>query len=376
LDWDRDGVVDTRQDNSNFDKNGNSIADWLEGSTDQNWVYNGNTGWDDVATLKANQVYGPSAEDIRAMYNMVAQGQAEQYNSWGVPNSGFMNNIAYAVREFGGDQDMNGNTSPLEQILNPSGVKYEWKVPAKKPIKTYKNIEEMFELDDYFTRPIKVTVNENTVKITAYIEYVGLSNELYPGTWARDSKGNIIGGKTYAQVATEGILKIWNANNLGGNHFDFNGIKVNVITEIINKDDYTGRYNRFMRINLSDEEGGGVTKGTESIGRNPRIFLTSDAGDIDVSRFGRVAAHEFGHALGIGDAYDDEDKNRLDAIENSEVPGNDIMRGSINGSIITANDVEMVLRAWDTGYRQDFTDHSYGFLGIFDRHKSEVIRAK
>jgi hypothetical protein len=111
LDWDRDGVVDTRQDNSSFDKNGNSIADWLEESTDQNWVYNGNNGWDDVATLNPEQASGPTAEDVRSMYNVVAQGQAAQYNSWGVPNSQYMNDVAQLMKVFEEDHDVNSTTS-------------------------------------------------------------------------------------------------------------------------------------------------------------------------------------------------------------------------------------------------------------------------
>jgi hypothetical protein len=210
------------------------------------------------------------------------------------------------------------------------------------------------------------------------VEYIGLTSQIYPGTETRDNKGNVIGGKTYAQVANEGILAIWNANNLGGNEFDFDGFNVSVITDIINKENYTGPEIKFMKIELDDEVGGGVTHGTGTIGKNPDIYLTSEYknGLIDTSQFGRAAAHEFGHALAIGDAYGDTGKNRDPAPNKSgEVPKSDIMRGSYDGSALSANDVEMVLQAWKTGERQDFTSHMYGWFGFFHRNKSSVIKA-
>ena len=54
----------------------------------------------------------------------------------------------------------------------------------------------------------------------------------------------------------------------------------------------------------------------------------------------QVAAHEFGHLLGIGDAYEENGVAKIQPTE--EVPMEDIMRG---GSVITYNHIEIIFLA-------------------------------
>jgi hypothetical protein len=94
LDWDQDGKVDTRKDKANFDKNNNAIADWLEKDTDENWVFNGSDGWDDIEIV--GDVEGPTAEDIRLEYDKFAQ--EAMYTADGIPKYNFFDTVTDYIR--------------------------------------------------------------------------------------------------------------------------------------------------------------------------------------------------------------------------------------------------------------------------------------
>jgi hypothetical protein len=91
---------------------------------------------------------------------------------------------------------------------------------------------------------------------------------------------------------------------------------------------------------------------------------TSNNNDlVQVYKF--VVAHEFGHTLGISDAY--ERPGSKAARETPEVPLNEIMRSS--GGTINTNTIEMVLEAWSTNQWQCFD-------GSNTYSKSKVLRLK
>ncbi len=79
-----------------------------------------------------------------------------------------------------------------------------------------------------------------------------------------------------------------------------------------------------------------------------QIFLVyQDINDEEL--FKRGSAHEFGHVLGLGDAYDVgryiEGDNRF--IDSQEVPLNDIMNlHYLDDAHVTLNDIEMLIHAW------------------------------
>lgn len=89
--------------------------------------------------------------------------------------------------------------------------------------------------------------------------------------------------------------------------------------------------------------------------------------DYTEDEYGRTVAHEFGHILGLDDAYGGG--SRPDAKVTIEVPDNGWLKGDImrNNGYVTPNDIEMVWEAWKTNMWQYFQD--------YDGHiKSSVIK--
>ena len=85
-------------------------------------------------------------------------------------------------------------------------------------------------------------------------------------------------------------------------------------------------------------------------------------------QLGSVAAHEFGHILGLGDAYGEGSRPEVSR-ETSEVPLYDIMRNSYGN--VTLNDIEMVWRARVTNTYQSFQNWK---SGRYSYKKSRAIK--
>ena len=73
-----------------------------------------------------------------------------------------------------------------------------------------------------------------------------------------------------------------------------------------------------------------------------------------------IAAHEFGHALGLGDAYEETraGRKRRKAAPIDKVPENDLMRGA-HGDMsdsVSVTDILMLLRAFETNSEQGFPE--------------------
>lgn len=89
-----------------------------------------------------------------------------------------------------------------------------------------------------------------------------------------------------------------------------------------------------------------------------------------LKNFINIAAHEFGHVLGINDAYQKGVASNPTAT--SEVPDKDIMRSityaTFYDPIVTPNDIEMAWEAWKKNSMQNF-------VGVWLlQEKSEVVR--
>jgi hypothetical protein len=70
--------------------------------------------------------------------------------------------------------------------------------------------------------------------------------------------------------------------------------------------------------------------------------------------FMSIAAHEFGHALGLWEAYG----SAFPYAYNDEIPSSSIMGTSNGNNIVTNNELEMILWAWRTNDMQYFGELS------------------
>ena len=100
-------------------------------------------------------------------------------------------------------------------------------------------------------------------------------------------------------------------------------------------------------------------------GKIPKMWLRPEYDDkkngvFAVKKFFRGAAHEFGHALGIDDAYAATDRNLPEAPnDNINVFPNSLMKNHLATTyIISGNDIEMLLWAWTTKNWQQYQPDS------------------
>lgn len=244
--------------------------------------------------------------------------------------------------------------------------------------------------------PVQVTRAGNDVNIKAYIGFSGDANQLMPSTVTSyitsPNSASPQSGFTYAEIAAQGIANNWSgAFAIGGqninlkttiysNNYSPNHILNNVIASDkqeflnINVDSEIGRSNQNdgnVISYIQDFLFGGRTKSGEVVYDNwsvdnpgkiklyasteysnvcynpndPSSYLTYSA-----ERFGGLASHEFGHALGLGDAYGEKGYRNSAPVNNYinndhiTIPENDLMRGSKGN--VTSADVYYMLNAW------------------------------
>jgi hypothetical protein len=99
----------------------------------------------------------------------------------------------------------------------------------------------------------------------------------------------------------------------------------------------------------------------------------------------RTCAHEFGHVLGLEDAYPDDEQDRPDAPVTVEVPGATPVNGAStimrNKYYACANDIEMAVEAFLSGEKQYYVSYVDDWLNDgklyarIKREQSPVIRS-
>lgn len=266
--------------------------------------------------------------------------------------------------------------------------------------------------------PIKLIRTENDIIITAFITFTADADSYFPGS-----------GETYAEVAAKSIMNIWKGNfiiegksmKLETFIFSNNSSPNNVFTPL-----FTNRKQKLIKMyigagpkgHLSSLPGNlamrshegmniiGAILNKESIlkwsverSSSPIVIYdhirSSKTGKMEfIGRnwFEQTTAHEFGHALGLGDAYNagyrggswagsvdgyyapysyqvEDDYGNLSYVY---VPDNDIMLEGETHNYVSCNDVRMVLDAYKTGKLQFFP---WGSKNYKDRYKvSKDIR--
>lgn len=261
--------------------------------------------------------------------------------------------------------------------------------------------------------PIKVIRVGNDVKITAFVKFSGDADRFFPNS-----------DETYAEVAAKSIMHIWKGN------FDVDGKAVKVETFIYSNNIspnnilmpvFTEKKQKFLKmrvgagprghlsslpgaLSMRSHEGMniiGAILNNESIlkwsiekSSSPIVIYdhtrSSKTGKMEfIGRnwFEQTVAHEFGHSLGLGDAYNagyrggrwagsldgyyapysykvEDDCGKWKYVV---VPDNDIMLEGESHNFVSSNDIRMVLNAYRTGKLQLFP---WGSKDFMDRYKT------
>ncbi len=230
-------------------------------------------------------------------------------------------------------------------------------------------IETMFKLSEKNSpkNPIYIDVDGNDITITAYIHFTYDAVEIFPGT-----------NKTYAQVAAEGIESIWTTTFSGGKLgdivYDFvPGLRGTVKTNVIYDTSYHpfSYEHKYFSVRIYNQAGvsqsGGYGNWSWSVSNPGIIEIYSDDSrnnnpPYTEAEYRFVAAHEFGHILGLSDAYPAANNNKK-IVDNAEIGSDGIMYSNI-AAVIYSNDIEMILEAFSVNQKQYH-------LG---KNKSRVVR--
>jgi len=255
---------------------------------------------------------------------------------------------------------------------------------------------------------IKVIRIENKINIDAYVKFTGDADFVFP-----DSIGNV----TYGEVAASGIVNNWTESFTNNQWYDFGGNSISVTTKLygdssnnkILKESKSSDKQQYLNIVINQigvrgtsyQRNANITIGelacdfvagdwsfySWEVGSNSfiELYATSESGiNKTQAQFARTAAHEFGHALGLGDAYgggnmlftrpEAKEKDEVPAFknENGKITKGTIMRDIWDESTVVANDLEMVWEAWRTNKEQNYSTYS---VSPYNQHtKSRVIR--
>lgn len=257
---------------------------------------------------------------------------------------------------------------------NPSDLRYKRLDPMQK-----NTLETLYpDINNYnnSNNANYITIEDNTIYITSRILFTGDAYSYFPNN-----------NMTYAEVIEEGIESRW-TSTLYGSDYDFvKGMKINVVTDVVPVECIDNRkYMTLEVINSSD----GIPNtqfypewSTYNVGKISMYKKDErNQDEYNYQKYQSTIAHEFGHTLGIGDAYLENDYGKkLDT--NGEIsPGKFWgIDGNImyHNGIVYANDIEMVLEAYTNNCYQYYLDRTgeYSFLNFAITHKenkSNVIR--
>lgn len=211
--------------------------------------------------------------------------------------------------------------------------------------------------------PVKVVRLHNHITIYVFYHLSGKYNYITEMLGAQEPWQPI--EEAFCRWANNGDLYL--NNNTSEKFGNYAGVQVHVNCAFtLNSPSLT------VEINYGD--GGShntVSSGDWRINNVGNIVVYIPHPNVLLSRFINIVAHEFGHALGINDAYSKGLAFNPDVTD--EVPDEDLMRRvtySTPYTIITPNDIEMAWEAWKKNSMQNF-------VGVWLlQDKSEVVRDK
>ncbi len=229
-------------------------------------------------------------------------------------------------------------------------------------------IETMFKLSEKNSprNPTYIEIKGNDITVTTYINFSGDADKIFPGT-----------NKTYAQVAARGIETTWTTDIIGTDYDFTPGLKGTVTTKVyyaLSGIPFSVRGNqKYLSVRIYDQAG--VSRSGSY--NNFWSWSLADPGIIEIysddSRnnnppyneefYSNVAAHEFGHTLGLSDAYLENNEGKVLA-GNAEISKKGIMYGAPKYNYVHSNDIEMILEAFSANQKQYY----------FGENKSRVIR--
>jgi len=211
----------------------------------------------------------------------------------------------------------------------------------------YKTIAELYPSLPENNMPIEVSVVDNTITINAYVKFSG------------DTNFKINSKDTFAQLVEHTIEEYW-TTTFKGSEYNLQGIDGKIKTNVITR--WNDDEQKYFEINL-DAHGDEIAAHNHIGGGwsldSPGTVNIKTAGaiseDNNLNYLEQCIAHEFGHALGLHEAYW---LNYMGAyVPNEEIGHSDIMWfGTNQKQIVTGNDIEMMLKAYETNQMQYFVD--------------------
>jgi len=245
-------------------------------------------------------------------------------------------------------------------MIAAGGIQSTLAAPAQAQSTT--TLQQMYGTLKEHTRgyeAVRARISGNTLTIDLYVNFIGSYN----------SK---IDGQTYAALAKKGF-NLW-AGAYTGSKWDFRpGMKFTV--KIVIRDIYNGagripgqNYVDFVcRTDLGrsftcystgyyNRELLGTNQGAipnRSYANGAIVMYAGLSKRYTAGQYTKVAAHEFGHVLGLGDQYG------KGAPITAECPGGTkYVNGDIMGAHgqVTANNIEMFLEAYRTGWYQAYVN--------------------
>jgi len=255
--------------------------------------------------------------------------------------------LYYELREL----DNKNGTKLTDKIIDEKGALRKLNADEQKALDLWfvdtsgKTLGDDYKINSKTTDPIYMEINGNTINITANLRVYGDGAEILSDGWAY----------YYRELVVKGIEESWSGD------YWINGrwVTVNATAFDYNNGSYIYQRNqKFMNVEIINEfersHGGLKNPYFWNSGRSITLYLGMNSSTYSDNDFKGIVCHEFGHTLGMDDAYNVTGYGMWDRKEapESDVSTNDIMRKYTGKTSVL--DVSMALNAFKTKKIQYF----------------------